>query len=161
MTNSNADLPQDENVPSTGRLLGLDYGTVRIGIAVSDPGQQFAGPLDNYTRRTEEEDIRHLKSITKENRIVALVVGLPVHMSGDEGGMASGARRFGEWLREQLQLPVTYWDERFSSAIAEEHLLEAGLSKKKRKARLDKIAAQILLQSFLDAENRQAKPEPF
>lgn len=159
MTNSNT--KNDENFPATGRLLGLDYGTVRIGIAVSDPGQQFAGPLDNYTRRTEEEDIRHLKSTIKENRIAALVIGLPVHMSGDEGGMASGARRFGEWLREQLQIPVIYWDERFSSAIAEEHLIEAGLSKKKRKARLDKIAAQILLQSFLDAENRYAKPEPF
>ena len=161
MTTNFETTSDDQELPTDGRLLGIDYGTKRIGIAVSDPEQKYSGPLDNYTRRTETEDIRHLQAIIKANCVVGLVVGLPVHMSGDEGGMASGARVFGEWLREQLQLPVVYWDERFTSAIAEEHLLEAGLSKKKRKARLDKIAAQILLQSFLDADNRQAKPEPF
>jgi len=147
--------------PQTGRLLGLDFGTRRVGVAVSDPGQQFSSPLDNYNRKTEREDITYFKKLTEDQQVVGLVVGLPVHMSGDEGGMAAGARKFGEWVSKFSGLPIRFWDERFTSAIAEEHLQEAGLSKKKRKARLDKLAAQILLQSFLDAENREALPEAF
>ncbi|MGH7128884.1 MAG: Holliday junction resolvase RuvX, partial [Planctomycetaceae bacterium] len=120
--------------PTTGRLLGLDYGTRRMGIAVSDAEQTLAGPLDNYDRRGDEQDARHLRRIVSEYRIAGVVVGLPVHMSGDEGGQARGARAFGRWVVETTGLPVCFWDERFTSALAEEHLLAAELSKKKRKA---------------------------
>ena len=74
-------------------------------------------------------------------------------MSGDEGQQARNARAFGQWAAEATGLPIRFWDERFTSAIAEEHLMAAKLSSKKRKARLDKVAAQIMLQSFLDAHN--------
>jgi putative Holliday junction resolvase len=83
--------------------------------------------------------------------VTGIVVGLPVHGSGQEGQKAREARQFGAWLRAITHLPVTYWDERFTTLEAERHLLDAGLTKKRRQARLDKVAAQILLQSYLDA----------
>ena len=140
--------------------MGLDYGTKRIGIAISNLEQTIAGPLENYTRRGEVPDARHLMKLADEYRVVGLVVGLPVHISGEEGQKAHEAREFGNWLSETTSLPLKYWDERFTSVMAEEYLQAARLSKKKRKARLDKLAAQILLQSFLDAADRDRPPGP-
>lgn len=148
-------------VPRQGRLLGLDYGTKRLGIAVSDPDQKIAGAVENYNRQNPQVDAKHLRKVAEEYEAVGLVVGLPVHMSGDEGGKAREAREFGNWISEATGLPVCWWDERYSSAIAEMYLLQGDLSKKKRKARLDKLAAQIMLQSFLDADDRSRKPESF
>lgn len=144
--------------PREGRLLGLDYGTRRIGIAVSTPEQTISSPLENYQRCSERLDAEHLRQLVTDYRVAGLVVGLPVHMSGEEGGQAREARAFGEWASRETGLPVRYWDERFTSAMAEEHLLGASMSRKKRKARLDMLAAQILLQSFLDAKDRERKP---
>ena len=147
-----------DDFPRPGRLLGIDYGTKRVGIAVSSPDQLYSSPLENFTRRSPPHDAAHLLQLAEEYEVAGLVVGLPVHMSGDEGGKAREARAYGQWLNEVTGLPVRYWDERFTSAAAEVHLLAAQLSKKKRKARMDMLAAQILLQSFLDAEDRQRKP---
>lgn len=147
-----------ETFPAEGRLLGIDFGHKRLGIAVSTPEQNIASPLENYTRRSERADAAHLRELIDEYRIVGLVVGLPVHMSGDEGAVAGAARRFGEWLAGETGLPLAYWDERFTSQMAEAHLLSAELSKKKRKARRDKLAATFLLQSFLDAPDRAVPP---
>lgn len=144
--------------PTEGRLLGLDYGRKRIGIAVSTPEQTIASPLENYTRRNPAADARHIRALAEDYRIAGLVVGLPVHMSGAEGQLAEEAREFGRWIAEQTGRPVTFWDERFTSQQAEAHLLAAELTKKKRKARRDKLAAMFLLQAFLDAENRHAAP---
>ena len=140
-------------------MLGVDYGTKRVGLAVSSPDQKFAGPLENYPRRTEPLDAKHFTQVISENRIKGLVIGLPVHLSGDEGQKAVESRAFGQWLAELTGLPIRFWDERFTSARAEEALLEAGLSKKKRKARLDKLAAQFMLQAYLDAPDREKTPE--
>lgn len=145
-------------LPNEGRLLGLDYGEKRIGVAVSTFEQNIASPLENYDRRSDEVDAAFLRGTVKEYQIVGIVVGLPVHMSGEEGGSARKAREFGEWVARQTELPVVYWDERFTSLIAEGHLLNAGLTKDKRKARRDKLAAMLLLQSFLDAEDRSQSP---
>jgi putative Holliday junction resolvase len=153
------DTPDETAFPAVGRLLGIDYGTKRIGLAISCPEQKFAGALDNYTRRTPSLDLQHLRATVSEHRVKGLIVGLPVHISGDEGGKAREAREFGRWLANRTGLPLRFWDERFTSAQAEQVLLAAGLSKKKRQARRDKLAAQMMLQAYLDAEDREKTPE--
>lgn len=145
-----------EGVPREGRLLGLDYGTRRLGVAISTPEQNLASPLENYTRSSLGADAAFLRKLVEEYRVVGLVVGLPVHMSGDEGEKAREAREFGRWAASATGLPVTWWDERYTSLLAEEALMSAGLSRKKRQQRLDKLAAQIMLQAFLD--KRSANP---
>lgn len=149
---------QDEIFPREGRLLGLDYGTKRIGFAISTFEQNIASPLENYTRRSEADDARHLAKIVEEYYPVGLVVGLPVHMSGEEGQSAMGARSFGAWAAATTSLPVCFWDERHTSMMAEAHLMAAELTKKKRKARTDMLAAVFMLQSFLDAADRSQTP---
>jgi len=156
--NDSSSQPQ---VPAAGPLIGLDFGTKRIGVAICNSDQTIASPLENYTRQSKQDDARHFDRLFQDYRAVGLVVGLPVHMSGEEGQQAREARKFGSRMGEQLGLPVGFWDERYTSAFAEQHLTEAGLSKKKRKARMDKLAAQIMLQSFLDAPDRNRKPEAF
>lgn len=144
--------------PEQGRLMGIDFGTRRLGLAVSTPEQTIASPLENYTRRSRQDDADYLRRLVQEHRIVGLVVGLPVHMSGEEGGKARQARRFGDWAAKATGLPVCFWDERYTSALAEDTLRGAELSRKKRQSRLDKVAAQIMLQSYLDAEDRDRPP---
>ena len=148
----------DDGFPERGALLGLDYGSRRIGAAISTAEQTIASPLDNYTRQTRELDERWLCRLVDDWGPVGLVVGLPVHMSGDEGEKAREARRFGEWAARATGLPLRFADERFSTLAAELRLMETGLSPKKQKARRDKMAAQILLQTYLDAPDRTAPP---
>ncbi|QDV51520.1 Holliday junction resolvase RuvX [Gimesia fumaroli] len=158
---SNANQPCDAEFPAEGRLLGLDYGTKRIGIAISTFEQNIASPLENYTRQSEQQDQNLLSKIIKEYQCQGLVVGLPVHMSGDEGQKAKEARQFGNWISQFANIPVRYWDERYSSATAEEFLANLNISRQKRKAYLDKLAAQIILQSFLDSSDRNQIPGSF
>lgn len=134
-----------------GRLLGVDFGTVRVGLAISDPDRILASPLATYSRQGPEADARYFRELAVAERVVGLVVGLPVHMSGQEGQKAAEARAFGNWLAELMRLPVVFWDERYTTAEAERLLLGAQLTSKRRKARRDRVAAQILLQSYLDA----------
>lgn len=136
------------DIPKSGVLLGLDYGTKRVGVAVSDREQSIASPLVNYTRRGNA-DADLLSKVADEYRAVALIVGLPVYASGDEGQKAREARAFGKWAAEVTGLPVRYWDERYTSKIAEMHLQQAELTSKQRRRRRDKLAAQIMLQSYL------------
>jgi putative holliday junction resolvase len=133
------------------RLLGVDYGSVRIGLAVSDPDRKIAFPLTTYTRRNQEEDARYFRKVVDEEAISQIIIGLPVHLDGREGLKATQARAFGQWLAEATDRPVVFWDERFTTVEAEGHLWSAGLTHKRRNARRDKLAAQILLQSYLDA----------
>lgn len=144
--------------PLRGCLLGLDYGSKRFGVALSNDEQTIASPLENRTRRSADQDGAFLASLATDYNVVGLVVGLPVHMSGQEGGKAREARNFGQWAGRVTGLPVRYYDERYTSLIAEHHLLSAGISEKKRKERLDKVAAQVLLQSYLDSADRTAAP---
>lgn len=138
-------------VPETGVLLGIDYGTKRVGVAVSDRDQKFSSPLHNHDRHGAQVDERFFRKVVEEYRPVGLVVGLPIHLSGDESEKSREARLFGEWLRKVTGLPLTFQDERFTSFQAEKLLAAAEMTKKKRKERMDKLAAQILLQTFLDA----------
>jgi putative holliday junction resolvase len=136
---------------SPGRLAGIDYGTVRIGIAVTDADQKFASPLENYTRRGAVADTKFFEQLAREERIVTFVVGLPVHLDGHESQKSTEARKFGQWLQQLTNVPVVFFDERFTSAEAEQLLESAEFTKKQRKARLDKLAAQILLSAYLEA----------
>jgi len=137
-------------VPASGVLLGIDYGTRRVGVAVSDRDQRFSSPLHNHDRHGVQVDERFFRKVVEEYRPVGLVVGLPIHLSGDESEKSREARKFAEWLGAVTGLPYTFQDERFTSFQAEKLLLAAELSKKKRKERMDKLSAQILLQTFLD-----------
>jgi putative holliday junction resolvase len=144
--------------PIDGRLLGLDFGTVRIGVAISTPEQTIASPMEIYTRRSERLDTVYFQSLVKENRIVGAVIGLPMHVSGEEGTSAQLAREFGAWFASITNRPVTYWDERYTSSVAADILRDAGVARSKRKQRLDMLAAQILLQSYLDEQIRRREP---
>jgi putative holliday junction resolvase len=132
-------------------ILGLDFGTRRIGAAISDPGRTIAFPLELHERRGPDGDARHYRELVREHDIDRIVVGLPLHTSGREGQLASSARTFGEWLAQITGRPVVYFDERYTTVEAEHRLLDAGLTRQRRKALVDKLAAQIMLQSYLDA----------
>jgi putative Holliday junction resolvase len=136
---------------STGRILGVDHGKVRIGLAVSDEERRIASPLKTYTRRDREQDGRYFKELVAREAIVQLVVGLPVHLSGRQGDQADLARKFAAWLSKETGLPCVLWDERFSTSQAESALWDAGLTHKQRKERRDRVAAQIFLQHYLEA----------
>lgn len=146
-------------VPMRGRLLGLDYGTKRVGLALSNIDQTIATPLETYLRRDVRQDERYLLQRVQEYAVTGLVVGLPVHMSGDEGEKAREARAFGEWAAAVTKLPVCFADERYTTALADDHLRGAHVSPKKRKLLRDKLAAQILLQAFLESGRRGEAPQ--
>ena len=147
-TDTGLNLPVE--LPSSGVLLGIDYGTKRVGVAVSDRDQKFSSPLHNLDRQGIQADTRYFRRLTDEYRPVGMVIGLPIHLSGDESQKSLEARSYADWLASVTGLPFTFQDERFTSFQAERLLLDAELSKKKRKARIDKLAAQILLQTYLD-----------
>lgn len=138
-------------LPSSGRLAGIDFGTVRVGVAISDPGQTISSPLETYNRRTIELDAKYFLKLTDEEQVVGFVVGLPVHMSGDASQKSLEAIKFGKWLGLETEKPVTWIDERYTTAMAREMLSHSKMSGKKRKAHLDKIAAQILLAAYLES----------
>jgi putative Holliday junction resolvase len=133
------------------RLLGVDYGSVRVGLAISDADRKIASPLTTYPRRDRTQDARYFRELVQAEEVGQIVVGLPVHLDGREGQKAVEARAFGKWLAETTGLPIVFWDERFTSVEAEQFLLAAGLTNQRRKARRDRVAAQILLQAYLDA----------
>ncbi len=149
---------QSEQFPDYGVLLGVDFGTKRVGVAVSTREQTIASPLCLYQRRTEQTDAAFFRRLVQEYRVVGIVVGLPVHMSGEEGKKAREARQFGRWLAQVTGCPVRFWDERFTTALAEEALREGGLTRRQRHVRRDKLAAQFMLQSFLDSPDRSLPP---
>ena len=133
------------------RLLGVDYGSVRMGLAVADLEPPIAFPLATYRRQDAERDAAYFRQVAAEQGVGRWVVGLPMHLSGREGQKAAEARAFGQWLAAATGLPVVFWDERFTTVEAESALWMAGLTHKKRKGKRDRVAAQIMLQAYLDA----------
>jgi putative Holliday junction resolvase len=131
--------------------LAIDPGKVRLGLAISDVDRRIASPFLTYTRRDPVQDARFLKKVVEDEEIAQIVIGLPVHLNGTEGEQAKAARRFGAWLYEATGVPCVFYDERFTTFEAESALWDAGLSHKKRKARRDQVAAQVLLRAYLEA----------
>lgn len=148
-----------DSLPRTGRLAGIDYGTVRVGIAITDPGQTLASPLEILTRRDKAQDERYFRKLAESEKVAGFVVGLPVHTSGDESQKSHEAREFATWLGEITALPVCLFDERYTTAHAETLLQDAGLTSKRRKARRDMLAAQILLVAYLESSRANAPPQ--
>lgn len=144
-----------------GRLAGIDFGTVRIGIALSDARQTLASPYETYRRRSPKLDAEYFRRLVAEEHLVGFVVGLPVHLDGQESQKSIEARAFGKWLAEVTSASVTFFDERFTTTEASEYLGGAKLTRKQRKARLDKVAAQIMLAAYLESRSRgQTEPGP-
>jgi len=137
------------DVPNQGRLLGLDVGGKRIGVAVSDEGQILASPWGMVEQgRNAIEDIGR---IAREAGAVAIVAGLPTGLSGREGAQAADTRRFADSVGEALDLPLSYWDERLTSSQAERMLVDAGMRRKERRNQIDALAASLMLQTYLDS----------
>jgi len=145
-----------QELPQSGRIAGIDYGTVRIGIALADARVRIASAYENYTRGRPELDARRFQRLVAEEGIALFVVGVAVHLDGHESQKSFEARQFGQWLGEMTGVPVAFFDERFTSLQAEEILQAANLTSKKRKARLDMLAAQIMLTAFLESGGGEA-----
>ena len=133
-----------------GRILGIDYGTKRIGLALSDDGQILASPLTVV--HGERELHNEIERLFRSESIERFVVGLPLNMNGSIGPKAQEVLAFKARLEKRFGLPVDTSDERLSTIQAEGALREAGLSFRKRAQRIDKVAAQILLQAYLDRQ---------
>lgn len=132
-----------------GRILGLDYGTRRIGVALSDPLQLTAGPL-TVLDAADPDLAEGLCRLVAEHEVELVVVGLPVGLDGGEGPAAAAARRFAAEVRGAVAVPVELYDERFSTVTAERTLIEAGLRRERRKGTRDRVAAAVFLQAYLD-----------
>lgn len=134
------------------RLLGLDYGTRRIGVAVSDPLGISAQPLVIIEREDDASDLKRIQDIAAEKEAQKLIIGLPLNMDGSEGTSAAKVRKFAAQLEEAIGLPVEFFDERLTSVQTERMLVEeADMSRHKRKGVRDKIAASMMLQAYLDS----------
>lgn len=129
------------------RYLGVDSGSKRVGLAVSDPEGILASPLEVVAR---DEAVGRVAELVVELGIGGLVVGLPTGLSGGEGRSAEDARALGAELATETALPVVFVDERFTSRLAEEALLKTGMRRRRRRERVDKAAAALILQDFLD-----------
>lgn len=134
-----------------GRILGLDFGTRRVGLAVSDPRRLIATPLEVHERRDPAQDARYYQRLVVEHEIDRIVIGLPLHTGGREGTSARLARSYGDWLAGVTGLVVLYHDERYTTVDAEDVLIASGLKRSRRKGLRDMLAARILLQTYLDA----------
>jgi putative Holliday junction resolvase len=144
-----------------GRIAGIDFGTVRIGVAVSDADRTLASPLETYRRAGQEADADYFRDLVQREQITRFVVGLPVHGSGHESEKSREARQFGRWLGEVTGVDVDFHDERYTSLQADELLRMGNLTKKKRQSRRDMLAAQIMLASYLESSpGGAAEPGP-
>src|SRR5579862_2787769 len=136
--------------PPKGRILALDLGKKRIGLALSDPLGITAQGLPTLERTNIREDLENLAAIIQQNEVTLLLVGKPLHMSGKEGRQVEYARDFADRLHKKTGVEVQFWDERLTTVEAQRVLRESGISIEKRARAVDRLAAVILLESFLD-----------
>ena len=134
------------------RILALDYGTKRIGVALSDELGWTAQPLETLERRTLDRDFAHIQQLVNEHDVREVVIGLPLRLNGEEGPAVQAVHLFVDRLGEVLSVPIVMWDERMTTRSAEELLIAVDVSRKKRKGVVDRVAAAILLQSYLEAK---------
>lgn len=138
-----------------GRVLGVDWGMKRIGLAISDPTRTLASPLGVvYRRASKRPPLRKIEELVRPEGVTAIVMGLPLELDGSESTWTAEIRRVGEALSRRLGVPVAYSDERFSSLDAEARVRSSGLPKRERerKDRVDMAAAALILQRWLDGE---------
>jgi putative Holliday junction resolvase len=132
------------------RVLGLDIGEKRIGVALSDPQGLLAGALTIIERRDSATDIQAIVNLVEKHGVERIVVGLPRSLNGSIGQQAEKVQAFSEMLRQKVDVPVESWDERLSTVAAERLLIEVGARRAKRKKHRDAIAASFILQGYLD-----------
>ncbi len=147
---------------AVGRVLGIDYGEKRIGLALSDPSGVVATPWQVVPAEpSQARTVERIAALAREAKAQQVVIGLPLRMDGSDGPAAEHVRRFGAQLQEALGLPLHYCDERFSTRTAEQALIAGGTRRQRRKQVVDKLAAQIILQHFLEmASNQPTTPLP-
>ncbi len=133
------------------RLLGLDLGEKRIGVAVAESDRGLAFPDRVLQRKSAKADRQAILALVRELAPQIVILGLPLTMDGDEGPNAERARDFGEYLRRALPVPLELWDERMTTVEAEQRLRESGLSAVQRRQRIDAAAAAIILEDYLRA----------
>ncbi len=136
-----------------GRVLALDVGKKRIGLAVSDELGITAQGIETLERTRIREDLENLKQIAAHWKVQVLLIGRPLHMSGSESRQSEYTREFAERLQQHLDLPVIFWDERLTSVEAERTLRETGASLEQRKKAVDRLAAVLLLESYLGSKS--------
>jgi putative holliday junction resolvase len=144
------------DLPTTGRLLAIDLGEVRVGLALSDPGQVVASPAETLEvpRGQDGPAVDALVGAAERHEAVGLIVGQPKQLDGREGDAARRARWFAERLAARTGLPVVLWDERFSTTEAERVMLEQDASRAERRTSIDRVAAAVLLQGVLESRRR-------
>ena len=136
--------------PAEGRLAAIDYGTVRVGVAICDPGRILVSPYAVHRRGRSAADADFFRRLAVDERVAGFVVGLPIHCDGGESPKSLEAREFARWLHELTGRPTRLFDERFTTAQARRRLRPGKMSHKHRKERIDAIAAQVLLEAFLE-----------
>lgn len=139
----------------TGRVLGLDLGDVRIGVAISDPERRLAVPLGTVQVGRPPGEMRAIADLVNENDVTVVVIGEPISLDGVRRERATHAANFADALRAMLTVPVALHDERFSTTQAERSLRDAGVSGKRRRSVVDAAAAQVILQSWLDGQRSE------
>lgn len=156
MTNTKSTLHDEARtalaaLPLGARLLGLDLGTKTIGLATSDLRRQIATPRETIQRQKFQADAALLLSFATQEEIGLMVMGFPLNMDGSEGPRCQSARAFVRNLAKLTMIPIVFWDERLSTVAVTRVMLEADMSRAKRAANVDKLAAAYILQSFLDS----------
>jgi len=131
------------------RILALDPGTKRIGVALSDEMRWIAQPLETFERRTLDADVAHIGKLIRDHEVGQVIMGMPLRLDGRMGPEAERVEKFKAYLEEALSISVIAWDERLTSKSAEAMLIEADVSRRKRRGAIDRVAAAILLQSYL------------
>jgi putative Holliday junction resolvase len=139
------------DLPQKAAILGLDLGTKTIGVAVSDVTRTIASPVETITRTKFTADAERLLAIAGAKQAALIVLGLPLNMDGSEGPRCQSTRAFARNLEKLTVLPITYWDERLSTAAVERMLIEGDTSRARRSELIDKLAAVYILQSALDS----------
>ena len=142
------------DLPSTGKLLGLDLGTKTIGVAISDGMRYSATPLETIRRTKFTEDANRLLALIAENNAVAIVLGLPLNMDGSEGPRVQSTRAFARNLAQKTTVPIAFWDERLSTSAVTRMLIEADVRRDARREVVDKLAASYILQGALERLRR-------
>ncbi len=137
------------------RKLGIDYGSKYIGLAISDRSNTVAHSKEVITRTDLKKDLETIKDYINKYEIDEIVVGMPTSLNGTQGPRAEKTQQFINFLNNSLDLKITEWDERFTTLIADQSMLDADLSRKKRKKMVDKIAAALILQNYLDYLNKK------
>lgn len=139
------------------RYMGLDVGDKRIGVALSDEGATIASPRETLPRRSNRKDIAYLLDLARREEVGEILVGMPFSLDGSEGPQARKVSRFVDALRAETPIPIETWDERLTTAFAERALIEGDVSRARRKKSIDRVAAALILQSYLDA--RRERPD--